>query len=135
MLNLRKRLPEIREVARIYQEQRGHSPFWHIIRAAWTGPVPRSVWRQRLLTKCKGCPLHDREQRVHRNGRKWRLNACAGPLGTGCGCPVFTVAMTANPSGLGCWGKTWDGDFGWGPFVYRSFWHRLTVTFWFLLGR
>lgn len=138
MLNRRKRLPEWREVTRVYLEQRGSrwSMIRHIARAVWSGPVPRNIWRLRILKGCKGCPCFDREALQHPDGRKWRLNACAGPHGSGCGCWIPTLALSANPGTTGCWMyEASEGRDGWPAYHWPSIWHRLAAPFLFLLGR
>ncbi len=138
MLSHKKRLPEWRTVTRLYLQQRGSllGMAWHMAKALWSGPVPRSVWRQRILRHCNGCPCFDREARQHPDGRKWRLNACAGPHGSGCGCWVPAVALSANPSGNGCWLRSVDAtEGGWPAYRFPSFWARILAPFRFLCGR
>jgi hypothetical protein len=136
MLNARKRIPEWRAVVRIYQEQRGPLPFWHLFKAILAGPVPRSVWRERLLKGCKNCPVFCREEQAMLDGRKCKLNACAGPYGSGCGCWCPTVALSANPGVNGCWGAdNGDGSFGWPAYRFTSLWHRVKVTIGFFFGQ
>lgn len=138
MLKWSKRWPEWREVARIYLELRGSrwSMVRHIARAVWAGPVPRKIWRLRILKGCKNCPVFDREFNRHPDGRGWRLNACAGPHGSGCGCFVPTLALSANPGKTGCWihDRT-GGEEGWPAYHFPSIWHRLAAPFLFLFGK
>lgn len=137
-LDLKKRWPEWRLVASIYLENGGSfiSMVRHMAKALWAGPVPREVWRHRILRGCNGCPVFDREVQEDVNGRKWRLNACAGPHGTGCGCWVVTLAMSANPSGNGCWLHTVnDGVGGWPAYRFPTVWHRLFAPIRFLFGK
>lgn len=136
MINFRKRFTEWRTVVRIYQEQRGPLPLWHMVKSILAGPVPRKVWRERLLKGCKNCPVFCREEQAMPDGRKWRLNACAGPHGSGCGCWCPSVAISTNPNGHGCWGYTYTaGEIGWPEYRYRSLWHRVKVTIGFLFGK
>lgn len=132
MMKLKKRFPEWLTVVRVYQQQRGPLPFLHMLRAILAGPVPRYVWRHRLLRGCNGCPVFDRSERVHQDGRKWRTNACAGPHGTGCGCWTPAIALFAPA----CWMHTVnDGQGGWPEYRHPTIWHRLWAPIRFLLGR
>lgn len=111
-------------------------PYWHLLKAILAGPVPRKIWRLRILKGCKDCPVFCREPLVHPDGRKWRLNACAGPGGSGCGCHVPMLAISANPGRKGCWYyDVSDGEHGWPAYHFPSIWHRLAAPFRFLLGR
>lgn len=127
MISWRKRLPEWQHVTRLYME-RGGGAFamgWHIAKALWSGVVPRKIWRVRILSGCKNCPCFDRHNK-----------ACAGPHGSGCGCYIGLVALSANPSGNGCWMHTHnDGQGGWPAYHYPSFWARLFSPILFLMGK
>lgn len=135
-LNWIKRWPEWSAVTNRYLEQRGPLTAWHLLKAIWAGPVPRAVWRQRILRGCNGCICFDREINIHPDLRRWKANACAGPHGTGCGCWVPTVALSANPNGNGCWMHTInEGHGGWPAYKFPTIWHRLWASIGFLLGR
>ncbi len=70
------------------------------------------------------------------DGRKWHLNACAGPYGSGCGCYTPFLALSANPGRKGCWGAdNSEGAFGWEAYRFPSIWHRLYAPIRFLLGK
>lgn len=138
MIDWSKRWPEWREVAKIYLARRGNrwSMLWHMARAIWSGPVPRKIWRLRILKACKTCPVFCRVPKSYPDGRKRALNACAGPHGSGCGCWIPTLALSANPGRIGCWmHDVTDGEEGWPAYHFPTLWDRLMAPIRFLLGR
>ena len=103
-----------------------------MLRALLTGPVPRSVWRQRIRT-CQRCPIYDR---VHKACR------VISPRGArlGCGCYVPFKALSASPyegdGGRGCWGRATMGESeGWPEHRFNSPAEFAWTLIDFLLGR
>lgn len=104
-------------------------PWFGMIRAILSGPVPRSVWRERLRYGCYQCPVFNKE-----------LLTCRGavPLVAhlGCDCFVPFSALTAEPYAGGCWGRAAIGNgFGWGTYRFKSRWDRLTSPIRFLIRK
>ncbi len=136
MMNWSRRKREWQTVIALYHQQRGRLPLWHLVKAAWSGPVPRNVWRARILRGCNGCPVFNRALHEYPDGTKRPLNACAGPHGSGCGCYIPLLALSANPNGSGCWMHTVnDGQAGWPAYRFPTILHRLWAPIRFLLGR
>lgn len=78
--------------------------WWVMLRALWSGRVPRAVWRQRMRV-CLRCP-------VLRAGL-----ICGDGQTLGCSCYTPFLAMTAQPYEKGCWVRQVGVlTEGWGPY-------------------
>ena len=105
-----------------------HVPWWGLVRAVASGPVPRTVWRNRLRYGCFQCPLYSKIDGVH-------LCRSTHPdmMGAGCGCYLPFLALWAAPYEHGCYGKELEADIGW-P-VYHDTRGRLRAFLDFARGR
>jgi hypothetical protein len=116
----------------------GRLPWWTMMRAIISGPVPRSVWRARMRT-CMTCDLYSTVQPEGTTKRTDRLHLCKSThpdlLGVGCGCAVNVSALTANPYGAGCVGRNFAPDLGWGPYHHPSLRARLWAPVRFFFGK
>lgn len=104
-------------------------PWWGLVQAVWSGPVPRKVWRERMRT-CMRCPLYSRP-----GGIPLCRSSHPDMLGIGCGCYLPFTAAAAEPYVGGCYGRTLAPDLGWPPYRHPSFRARLLAPFLFLLGK
>lgn len=104
-------------------------PWWGLVRAILSGPVPRQIWRERLRHGCYTCPLFNREHLTCRGVPKQVRHL-------GCDCFLPFSALTAEPYAGGCWGRAVIGPtFGWGTYVWPSRWAKWRATVRFILGR
>lgn len=101
-------------------------PWFGMLQALLSGPVPREVWRNRMRYGCFVCPLYSSVQMPGTTKRTDRLHLCKSThpqmLGVGCHCAVNIVALTADPYGkAGCFGRNLDPELGWPVYVdHRS---------------
>ena len=109
-------------------------PWWGMVQALLSGPVPRSVWRQRLRYGCFACPLYSSVQMPGTTKKTDRLHLCKSThpqmLGVGCHCAVNIVALTADPYGkAGCFGRNLDEEMGWPVHQDNRRWWRRNLDF------
>lgn len=114
-------------IALHYAKQR--VPWFGMLLAILSGPVPRGVWRSRMRYGCYQCPLFNKD----------RLT-CRGVFPPydkhGCDCYLPLASLTASPYAGGCYGRAkFGGDFGWGAYVFPSRRARFLAPFRFMLGR
>lgn len=122
-----RRIREWIAVLRLTQGEGTKIPWFGLVRAVLSGPVPRTVWRQRIRYGCYQCPVYDRG--IHR---------CRNPLpgyeGTGCGCYLPFSALSAAPYPKGCWAKEVDDEeLGWTAYRWPSRWAKLRAVICFIL--
>lgn len=99
-------------------------PWWGLVRAVLSGPVPRHVWRARLRYGCFQCPLYSRPNGIH-------LCRSTHPdmMGIGCGCYLPFTALWANPHGKGCYGRDLDDSIGWPAYIDQRSWFVRILDF------
>lgn len=107
----------------------GNVPWFGMLMAVLSGPVPRSVWRARMRT-CLQCPLYSKP-----GGIMLCLSTHPDMLGIGCKCYLPFKALAAAPHAEGCYGRTLADDLGWPVYVHPSLRARLWAPFRFLLGK
>lgn len=107
----------------------GNVPWWGLVLALWSGPVSRTVWRQRIRT-CLRCPLYSKPGGV-------MLCQSTHPkmYGVGCRCYIPFKALTAAPHEAGCFGRMLMPDLGWPAYRHPSLWARLWAPVRFLCGK
>lgn len=128
MLNWTKRLTQWAVVVRWSRGKDGRVPWMNMLLAILSGPVPRSVWRQRIRT-CLHCPLY-----------RGDLRACSSThpdfMGLGCHCNTTMLALFAEPYPGGCIAKYWgDETIGWAAYRFPSIWHRIAAPIRFIFAR
>lgn len=123
-MNWGRRLREWYEVLRL-EGERGRLPWWKMVRAVWSGPVPRAVWRRRMRT-CLRCPLYNPAYRSCRPVSHPHL---------GCGCYVPFTALSAAPYDAGCWGRGMAEDVGWPSYQDPRRFARLRLVLAFLRAK
>lgn len=116
-----------------------HVPWFGLLQAILSGPVPRKIWRARLRYGCFKCPLYSSVQIPGTKKRTDRLHLCRSThpdmLGVGCGCDLHMTSLWANPHGAGCYGQDLDPDLGWPPYYWPSRWTRIKSTLDFIFNR
>lgn len=105
-------------------------PWFGLLQAILSGPVPRKIWRARLRYGCFKCPLYSKD-----NGVMLCKSSHPDMLGLGCGCYLPFTALWANPEGAGCFGQSIDLDLGWPPYYWPSRWARIKSTLDFIFNR
>lgn len=108
-------------------------PWWGLVQAVMSGPVPRTVWRERMRT-CMTCDLYSTHQMEGTTKRTDRLHLCKSNhpqlLGIGCHCAVNIVALTADPyRRAGCFGRNLAPEIGWPAYVDTRSWPRRILDF------
>lgn len=84
-----------------------------MLRALASGPVPASVWRDRMRV-CLRCPIYDQKLKACR-----KVMPSVGRI-LGCFCFVPYLALTAAPYEHGCWvHEITDGE-GWPIYRFHS---------------
>lgn len=114
-------------------------PWFGLVSAVFSGPVPRNIWRARLRYGCFKCPLYSSIQMPDTTKLTDRTHLCRSThpdmLGVGCGCELNLTAMWANPHGKGCFGQDIDPDLGWPPYYWPSRWARVRAVIDFVFRR
>jgi hypothetical protein len=123
----RKRIKQWIAVLRQTHGEGVKIPWWGLVLAVWSGPVPRQVWRARIRYGCYQCPVYNRELRRCRPD-------LPGYEEVGCGCYLPFSALTAQPYPKGCWAKQVDDpELGWAAYVWPSRWHKWRAVICFIL--
>lgn len=137
-MNYKRRIPQWIEALKLDDRTAGSLPWLTMFRAVLSGVVPRKVWHTRMRT-CMTCDLYSTVQMKGTTKRTDKLHLCKSShpamLGAGCHCAVNILALTANPYGFGCIGRTIAPDIGWPAYVWPSRWARIKATLAFLLNR
>lgn len=116
-------------------------PWFGLLRAVLSGPVPRAVWRERLRFGCFQCPLYSSVQMPGTIKRSDRSHLCRSThpqfSGLGCGCDVHMSALWAEPHPGGCYGRTLPLTLGlgWPAYVWPHWWSRYFAILAFLRGK
>lgn len=135
-MNWRRRIPQWIEALRLAGVR--NVPWFGLVRAVWSGPVPRAVWRERLRYGCFRCPLYSSVQMPGTTKKTDRVALCRSThpafMGLGCNCYLPFLAMAAEPHPEGCFGKTLPLTLGlgWGPHIWPSRWARVRSVIDFL---
>jgi hypothetical protein len=132
----RKRIKQWVAVIRLAHGDKAKIPWVRMAFAVLTGIVPREVWRARMR-RCMTCPLYSTVQPAGTTKRTDLLHLCKSThprfAGLGCHCAVNIAAVTANPYGQGCFGRTLNDTLGWGAYVWSSGWSKLRAVICFIL--
>lgn len=135
----RKRIPQWIKALRLAGAK--NVPWFGLVSAVLSGPVPRKVWRERLRFGCFLCPLYSSVQMPRTKWAGNRVALCRSTHpdfdGLGCGCYLPFTAMAANPHGKGCFGRNLPikPELGWGPHVWPHWWSRYVAVLAFLRGK
>lgn len=121
-MNWRRRIREW--IILLRRERANGIPWWGLVKAILTGPVPRTVWRRRMRI-CHQCPVFDPYHKACRP-----IDPDYRHLG--CGCYTPFSALTARPYKEGCWGRTMMANIGWSYYLQAS---RFQAVLNFLRGR
>lgn len=99
-------------------------PWWGLVRAVASGPVPRYVWRGRLRYGCLQCPLYSKVDGV-------MLCRSSHPdmMGIGCGCYLPFLALWAAPYEHGCFGRGLEDSIGWPAYIDSRPWIARILDF------
>lgn len=104
-------------------------PWWGLVMAVLSVPVPRKVWHSRMRT-CMTCPLYSKPKGI-------MLCQSTHPdmLGIGCNCYLPFKALAAKVYEKGCFGRDLEDTLGWPNHVWPSRWARVKSVIDFVRGK